>query len=72
MPTNRITNQFAPPTVANSTAMVACLAPVGMVVMLAAPPEQAAVHRQLYQLAQERARRDLAPPRHYRLLTNWN
>ena len=57
MPTNRITSQFAPPIVANATAMVACLAPVGMVVMLAAPPEQAAVHREIYRLAQERARK---------------
>ena len=54
MPIHRITSPFAPPIVANSTAMVACLAPVGMVVMLAAPPQQAAVHREIYRLAQER------------------
>ena len=73
MPTNRIPNHLAQPTVTNpSGALVVCVAPIGMVVMIAAPPAQAAVHQQIYRLAQERARRALQPPRHYRLLANWN
>ena len=46
--------------------LVSCAAPVGFVVMVAAPLVQAAVQRQLYQLAWERARRALEPPRHWR------
>jgi hypothetical protein len=72
MSANRITEHFAQPVANLAGPVVTCLAPMGMVVMIAAPQPIVALQRRLFELAQERARKALEPPRHYRLLEHWN
>ena len=73
MSANRIHAHFNQQPVATLPAvLVSCAAPVAVLVMVRAPLEPAAVQRQIYELAWERARVALKPPRHLRLLENMN
>jgi hypothetical protein len=73
MPANRIFSPaFSPTAIVGSAPLLQCATPVGMVVMIAAPQQLVALQQRLLLMAQERARKALEPPRHYRLLANMN
>jgi hypothetical protein len=73
MSANRLSAQFVHPAAANlAEVLVMCASSAGIVVLVPAPLQQAAWQYQIYLLAQERARRALEPPRHHRLISNWN
>jgi len=72
MPVNRIFTQQEPAPVATPAVPSAAAAGMPMVMVLVADPTRLAAWQQIYQVAAERARVALEPPRHHRLFTVWN
>jgi hypothetical protein len=73
MPAKRIFTQPGQPIAAKPAGPLGASGGVPAVVMVVINPEQQAAWRQIYLLAEERARQALAPPRHHeRLFSVWN